>query len=234
MVKTILKRNNVLLSQFASDLNISRPTLDAYIKNYDRGEQIANNLYQKIFDFLFSDVLISNIDFSRKYAYVMDNYGNSINLHSSSSSISSSLISLVNDGEITNYLTDSEESTLTNLIVRKDPLLFGLLKYYLLLNKKESLNVLSDKDKMMCTSLFLLNEKITNSDYTYDDATYQSFEEKITLKQETKSKEELKRQISEKLNSIVNDAVDNNDVCALNELLAKLNIKWGINNENSK
>ena len=35
MVKTILKRNNVLLSQFASDLNISRPTLDSYIKTYD-------------------------------------------------------------------------------------------------------------------------------------------------------------------------------------------------------
>lgn len=83
MVKTILKRNNVLLSQFASDLNISRPTLDSYIKNYDRGEQIANNLYQKIFNFLFSDVLITNEDFLKKYTYVIKNYGNSPDLHSS-------------------------------------------------------------------------------------------------------------------------------------------------------
>ena len=73
MVKTILKRNNILLSQFASDLNISRPTLDSYIKSYDNGIPLSNNLYQKIFDFLFTDITISNEEFTKKYDYIVIN-----------------------------------------------------------------------------------------------------------------------------------------------------------------
>ena len=59
MIKTILKRNNILLSQFANDLNISRPTLDAYIKSFDKGVALSNSLYQKIFEFLFNDPAVS-------------------------------------------------------------------------------------------------------------------------------------------------------------------------------
>lgn len=226
MVKTILKRNNVLLSQFASDLNISRPTLDSYIKNYDRGEQIANNLYQKIFNFLFSDVLITNEDFLKKYTYVINNYGNSPDLHSSSSStVASSLTSLVNDGEIMNYLNDSEENALASLIISRDQLLLSVIKYNLLFTKRESVDNLNDKDKMICTGLYQIDEKNKNSDYTFDDSVYELFEKKVNQKQESRNKEELKREISLKINNIVNDAVDNNDIVALNELLEKLNIK---------
>ena len=49
MIKAVLKRNNILLSEFADSLNISRPTLDTYIRNYDSGVRLSNNLFQKIF-----------------------------------------------------------------------------------------------------------------------------------------------------------------------------------------
>ena len=67
MIKAVLKRNNILLSEFADNLNISRPTLDAYIRNYDAGVRLSNNLFQKIFDFLFSDAQMSPEDFQRRY-----------------------------------------------------------------------------------------------------------------------------------------------------------------------
>ena len=76
MIKTVLKQNNITLLQFANDLNISRPTLDVYIKNYDNGVEINNPLFQKIFDFLFEDTTISNSEFLEKYAYVKSYYGN--------------------------------------------------------------------------------------------------------------------------------------------------------------
>ena len=75
MIKAVLKRNNILLSEFADSINISRPTLDVYIRNYDSGGRLSNNLFQKIFDFLFSDVQMSKEDFQKRYVYVIENYG---------------------------------------------------------------------------------------------------------------------------------------------------------------
>ena len=75
MVKTILKQNGITLLQFANDLNISRPTLDVYIKNYDACIELSNSVFQKIFDFLFEDELDKN-EFREKYEYVKSYYGN--------------------------------------------------------------------------------------------------------------------------------------------------------------
>lgn len=124
-----------------------------------------------------------------------------------------------------NYLNDSEENALASLIISRDQLLLSVIKYNLLFTKRESVDNLNDKDKMICTGLYQIDEKNKNSDYTFDDSVYELFEKKVNQKQESRNKEELKREISLKINNIVNDAVDNNDIVALNELLEKLNIK---------
>lgn len=224
MVKTILKRNNILLSQFASDLNISRPTLDSYIKSYDNGEVLSNNLFQKIFDFLFANIFITNEDFAQKYMYILNNYGNSTNLSLLSSTTTSSLSSLVNAGNLLNYLNDTEENALSEMIVSKNELLFALLKYYIVLTHRESIETLNNKDKMICEKLYSLQQQIDNSDYNYDVLKFNSFEEKINEQQETKNKEELKRKILSQIANMVSDAIDNNDITSLNELVNKINI----------
>ena len=75
MVKNILKKNGITLLQFANDLNISRPTLDVYIKNYDNQVELSNSVFQKIFDFLFEDNTLSIEEFKNKYEYVKSYYG---------------------------------------------------------------------------------------------------------------------------------------------------------------
>ena len=75
MIKNFLKQNNITLIQFANDLNISRPTLDIYIRTYDNGGEISNPIFQKIFDFLFEDTTISQEEFLSKYEYVKSYYG---------------------------------------------------------------------------------------------------------------------------------------------------------------
>lgn len=75
MVKSILKQSGVTLSQFASDLNISRPTLDNYIETYDSGQKISNGFYYDIFDFLFENPNISDVDFIKRYKYMKEHYG---------------------------------------------------------------------------------------------------------------------------------------------------------------
>ena len=91
MIKTILKRNNILLSQFANDLNISRPTLDAYIKSFDKGVALSNSLYQKIFEFLFNDPAVSKEQFNKKYEYIIANYGGNKEIQSTGGSLTSTV-----------------------------------------------------------------------------------------------------------------------------------------------
>ncbi len=70
MIKEVLKNNSVTLSEFAILLNVTRPTLDSYIKSYDCNGYINNQLVNNVFDFLFSDGTITNEQFSEKYAYI--------------------------------------------------------------------------------------------------------------------------------------------------------------------
>ena len=69
-IKKNLKSLDIKVSKFAYDLGISRPTLDAYIENFENGHAIPNEEYQKIFDYLFSGDEINSLEFAQKVDYV--------------------------------------------------------------------------------------------------------------------------------------------------------------------
>lgn len=69
-IKKNLKALDIKISKLATELGVSRPTLDAYIEYYERGQSIPNEGYQKIFEYLFSGEEINSIEFAQKYDYV--------------------------------------------------------------------------------------------------------------------------------------------------------------------
>lgn len=69
-IKKNLKALDIKISKLATELGVSRPTLDAYIEYYESGQSIPNEGYQKIFEYLFSGEEINSIEFARKYDYV--------------------------------------------------------------------------------------------------------------------------------------------------------------------
>ena len=52
-IKCQLKSLDVKISKLASGLEISRPTFDTYVDLYENNQQIPNEKYQEIFDYLF-------------------------------------------------------------------------------------------------------------------------------------------------------------------------------------
>ena len=223
MVKTILKRNNILLSQFASDLNISRPTLDSYIKSYDKGIPLTNNLYQKIFDFLFTDITVSNEEFVKKYEYIVANYGTSGEIKSGGSSLTNTVLeNIVNDGTIRTILNNDELNSLGDLIVNKDSLLIHLLKIGLILSNKIELEALSDKDKMLTVGMYELSCKLNESNYSFNQEVYNNLEQAVTKKKEPVTKSEIKQKLVDGLSKIIDDAIENGDVESIAKLLQSL------------
>jgi len=71
-IKQELKKHDVKISKIASELHVSRPTLDYYIKCYEQGVKLPNDHYQKIFDYLFSNQSKSTIEFITKFEQVKD------------------------------------------------------------------------------------------------------------------------------------------------------------------
>ena len=69
-IKKSLKSLDVKISKLATELGISRPTLDTYIDYFERGIKIPNDVYQSIFEYLFSAEKMTSIEFARKYDYV--------------------------------------------------------------------------------------------------------------------------------------------------------------------
>lgn len=69
-IKKSLKALDVKISKIATELGVSRPTLDAYINYYERGIKIPNDEYQNIFEYLFSSEKMTSIEFAQKYDYV--------------------------------------------------------------------------------------------------------------------------------------------------------------------
>ena len=51
-IKKNLKALDIKISKLATELGVSRPTLDAYIEYYESGQSIPNEGYQKIFEYL--------------------------------------------------------------------------------------------------------------------------------------------------------------------------------------
>lgn len=74
MIKRQLKLYNKTLTQFCEDFNISRPTLNTYISAHEANRQLPSEVFQRIFDYLFSDEFADDEDFNERYRYVQDYY----------------------------------------------------------------------------------------------------------------------------------------------------------------
>ena len=195
MIKAVLKRNNILLSEFADNLNISRPTLDAYIRNYDAGVRLSNNLFQKIFDFLFSDAQMSPEDFQRRYVYVLENYGKKTDMSSYSQSAPQSssgesngtsaaqaVYDVLSEDLILEKFTKDEYNMLAKLLMNDNGLLHCIFKYFLFWKGKVKLTDLNEPEKVMAINLFIFNKKLQGKDFTYSEEEYRGLELAIDKK----------------------------------------------------
>lgn len=195
MIKAVLKRNNILLTEFADSLNISRPTLDAYIKNYDNGVKLSNSLFQKIFDFLFSDSQLTYVDFKKRYAYVIENYGKKIDntLYSQSSNylsveesgvsnVAQAVMDVLGEDSILERFSKEEYNILAKLLMKNSGLLHAIFKYFLLWKGKVDLADLSEPEKMMAINLYMFDKKVQDNDFTYLEEEYKELEIAIDKK----------------------------------------------------
>lgn len=239
MIKAVLKRNNILLSEFADNLNISRPTLDAYIRNYDAGVRLSNNLFQKIFDFLFSDAQMSPEDFQRRYVYVLENYGKKTDMSSYSQSAPQSssgesngtsaaqaVYDVLSEDLILEKFTKDEYNVLAKLLMNDNGLLHCIFKHFLLWKGKVKLTDLNEPEIMMAINLFLFDKKVQAKDFTYSEEDYKELELAIDKKlNPAKYTTEQEQKAIDEISGSISSLLANNSGLSIDEIIAQIKKK---------
>ncbi len=157
MIKELLKNNGITLTQLAGDLKVSRPTLDSYIKSYEAGEPIPNELYAETFAFLFDEATDIDGEFVLRYEYIKTH------------SVFKRSISFVEgtDGLATNTKEDARIEAQHNYYA-------DYMSYKTGVKKVEGLN---DEEKKFFTTIFKLEDDIIRGDLTYDEQSYLNFKD---------------------------------------------------------
>ena len=239
MIKAVLKRNSILLSEFADSLNISRPTLDVYIRNYDSGGRLSNNLFQKIFDFLFSDAQMSKEDFQKRYVYVIENYGKRTDMSSYSQSIvqtssgetnienrAQAVYDVLGEDLVLERFSKDEYNVLAKLLMKDSGLLHCIFKYFLLWKGKISLSDLSELEKMMSINLFLFVKKVQVSEFTYSEEDYRELELAIDKKlNPAKYTTEQEQKAIDEISGSISNLLANNSGLSIDEIIAQIKKK---------
>lgn len=239
MIKAVLKRQNILLSEFADNLNISRPTLDAYIRNYDAGVRLSNNLFQKIFDFLFSDVQMSPEDFQRRYIYVLENYGKRTDMSSSSQSTTQSssfesngasaaqaVYDVLSEDLIVEKFSRDEYGVLAKLLMNDDEVLHGIFKYFLLWKGKAKLADLTEAERITAIELFFLDKRMRAKDFTYSQEALDELELAIDRKlNPAKYTTEQEQRAIDEISGSISTLLAGNSGLSIDEIIARIKQK---------
>lgn len=213
MIKEKLKANKITISDFAQDLQISRPTLDNYIKMYENAQQLPNDKFQIVFDMIFSDKVDSEEDFKERFRQVKkllqrDSILGTIDLDSERTDLLTNIIETVKDGL---YEKDCDLNLYKFIVMflnsYNDGSVFkSLVKYFLILNSKIETNEIIEEDKIVFSNYFRIFSNQINNSLKFDQMSYSMFLNRIDeiKSSEEKAKENFKAQV----NSLLNDRID--------------------------
>lgn len=217
MIKERLKANKVTISEFAQNLQISRPTLDSYIKMYESGQELPNDKYKIVFDILFSDYVESIEEFKNRIEEVKnilhrDSILGTIDLDAEKTDLLTNIIEIAkSDLYDENCDLNVYRFIIMYLNSYKNVNVFTtLMKYFLTLNSRYNIEELEEDDKIALSNYFRIFSKQVNNELEFDQESYSMFLRRVDeiKDNEEKEKEEFKAQVSSLLNERIDELVD--------------------------
>ncbi len=217
MIKERLKANKVTISEFAQNLQISRPTLDSYIKMYESGQELPNDKYKIVFDILFSDDVESIEEFKNRIEEVKnilhrDSILGTIDLDAEKTDLLTNIIEIAkSDLYDENCDLNVYRFIIMYLNSYKNVNVFTtLMKYFLTLNSRYNIEELEEDDKIALSNYFRIFSKQVNNELEFDQESYSMFLRRVDeiKDNEEKEKEEFKAQVSSLLNERIDELVD--------------------------
>ena len=229
-ILVILKDNNISKARFAHDLNLSRPTLDEYIKKHETGESLPKSKYQIIFDSLFSEELSADTFAERYKAYKeMLKRDKLMRLDNLSPEDTDSIIHIVTELKQFSSTTDSKSQLIPfieflSMSYTHNPIVDIWVKYFNYLNNYIDNIEFTDIEKKYIGNLYHLNDALSNNQNAFEQMSDEYFKDYIQKRNNliaanTKRAIELKKTIQHILEKSIaevvtssNETVDNDEM----------------------
>lgn len=178
VIKRQLKENNKTLSQFCEDFNISRPTLNTYIKHYEDGEQLPNEVFQRVFDYLFDEDILDQTEFNERYRYVQDYYhrrytnrftNELLGYNSASERNYNSLLMTIQKDMVEKNISDDKFMIMNYILKNDDEFLDKYIDFFMCYTGTKKFNVQKYRDNKIIVLLYQAlkqsDQRMTQKDF---------------------------------------------------------------------
>ena len=182
-IKNILKENNVKLIELSSILNISRPTLNSYIDEFEREGKISNKEYDSFFKKILKktytcrEELFGDINEFKEFL-IKKKYGDFLpeNLNLLQSIHNKIYKDMKGKNEVV-AIYKFIESAINNY--GEDKVLSGYINYTLYLNGLKDIKEITADDKILVSNIFPIMKKYEKSELEINDEGLKDFYSRV-------------------------------------------------------
>jgi len=182
-IKNILKENNVKLIELSSILNISRPTLNSYIDEFEREGKISNKEYDSFFKKILKKTYTCReelfVDINEFKEFLMKKkYGDFLpeNLNLLQSIHNKIYKDMKGKNEVV-AIYKFIESAINNY--GEDKVLSGYINYTLYLNGLKDIKEMTVDDKILVSNIFPIMKKYEKSELKINDEGLKKFYSRV-------------------------------------------------------
>lgn len=233
-VRKILQKNGLTLFSFAELLNISRPTLNSYIRVFESGSCIPNEKYQIIFEELFNYNLSEDEFYKRlnKYRNLVrrDKAMGVLELEADATDLFTSVMNNIKkDFYADNY--DENIYIFINMLIssyKNEEIFLHLAKYFLVLNDVITYKKIDLNKESYLLHYFTMFENDKKNNLKYDISLENKFVKRIEeiknikRKSENKSKQNLINLLDAEIDKYKDMGLELSEEEILKILLAKI------------
>lgn len=181
-IKEFLKKYKITLKELADILEISRPTLNSYISQYEVDNKISNEYYQNIFKEIFSKKWKEKIEIIEEIKHLKNNK-NKLNQDYSEENLE--LINSIKEKMYIDMKGEKEVLPLYKFInsvlynYNIDEGLTGYIDYNLFLNGLKKLDNISSEEKILVSNIYPIMRKYVNKELLFNEQGYKLFIDRI-------------------------------------------------------
>lgn len=229
-IKKLLKNMNIKLYEFSEKLNISRPTLNSYISEFEIHKKVSNKKINDIFIKLFNKDIEKEVFLKLLDEFYLENKGDDENNYSEENQ---DLIHSINERMKNDLKGPNSNNALYKFInsalymYGNDPALTGYINYNLYLNGLKDLKKIKGKEKKLVSNLFPIMKKYVTSSLIFSEEGYLDFIKRIKEIEDyrNKKREEIENEIKEKLSLEIKNQIKqgiNIEDISIEEILKKI------------
>lgn len=218
-IKKILKKYNLTLNDLASKLFLSRPTLNLYISQFEKGGEFSNKKYFPIFNSLFTNewsnesAFKTELEKCHSILQIKKNSDSDLELSDFTNenlflfkSITSNIYNdLKNNNKINLY--KFLNSVISNY--DKDEFLQAHIDYFLCLNGLKQISDISKTTANLISNIYPLAKKLKDNQLQFNEEGLNLLKKRILEieKQRNLDQENLKKQINQQLNEAISEKI---------------------------